>query len=181
MDIDLRERYLDTNFLKAQEQFTVQCTAGGIDACIMYFYHKFQIHGRIGQFIHTQIDRRSQENVLMTLIHTHQHFRQLGLQRFEIGLIGDPDNRDGTGSVVRTVQNVAHIGIVDDLDVAAGIFQAGGPDTDAGDFAAETADFNEVADVILILEDREDTGDQIRNQRICTKKLFLCRRQKTLN
>ena len=43
------------------------------------------------------------------------HLRELCLQCFEIGLIGDPDRADCAGGVIRAVQDIRHSGIGSEL------------------------------------------------------------------
>ena len=82
----------------------------------------------------------------------------------QICLVGDVDVADGQGGVVRAVEDVLHVGVVDDLDVFAGVDDGGGADADLLDGAAEAVDLHDVAHVVLVLKEHEGAGDQVGDQ-----------------
>ena len=71
---------------------------------------------------------------------------------------------EGNKKRLSNILQVADIGVVNDLQVAAGIFDTGGPDADALDSAAEIIQYDDIAHMVLAFKDDKDTGDGVFDQ-----------------
>ena len=75
--------------------------------------------------------------------------------------VGNADLGHGQGQGLGPVLEVADIGVVHHLEVAAGVHHRGGTDADALDGAAEVVQDDDVAHVILALQHDEQAGDHV--------------------
>ena len=105
----------------------------------------------------------------MVLPNFLQQLRQLGLQVLQIRFVGNIHIADRTRVVIRPVQDVLHLGIVDDLHIVAAVHHAGGPDADFLDGPPKAADFDNISHVALVLKEHEQARDHVGDQALCTE------------
>ena len=100
----------------------------------------------------------------MGFIHTGKAFFHDLVKLFQIRIVGHADFADGQGTVSGPVLEVADIGIVNHLQVAAGILDGSGADAYVADNAPEFIQYDDIPDDVLAFKDDEGAGDDILDQ-----------------
>ena len=164
MKIQLRISNFDSALVEAHLQFAVEQPSAGENVLFVDLRLKLQHHAGVGQVLHTQVDHGAGENVGVAVLDLLEDCGDLLLDLFEAELVGDTDRGDRHGAVFGTVDDVLDVGVVDDLEVAASVANAGGADADGVHRSAETVKLDDVAHVVLVLEKDERAGDQVGNE-----------------
>ena len=169
MDVDLRERNFDILLLEQDKKVAVELPLGGEDIAFLDVGVELQVDAAVGEFLDAHVHRHGKIEILMGRVHLRQAFTQDCFQIFDIGIVGNPDNGQRPGIVAGAVLEVADIGVVDDLEVAAGVFDDGRAHADAADGAAEIIENDDIPDFILAFKDDEEAGDDILDQALGAK------------
>ena len=91
------------------------------------------------------------------------------LDFLDILSVADRNVADGRRKLGSHVDQGADVGVVDDLDVAPGIFDLGCPDAHFLDRPPEAVDDDDVADLEGFLEDDENPGEDVLDERLGPK------------
>ena len=157
MDDDLRERDLNACAVEAELQLAVEQTRGLIDILLAHDGGDAQHHAAVGELLHAGVNGIVGKHLGILRADLRQQLGEHLFHALEVLIVGNGDV--GLCPALRggAVEDVAQVGVVDDLDVVACVADVGGADADLLDCAAEAADLDDVADVELILKDEEKT------------------------
>ena len=112
MHVDLRERDFDAELPHADEQVVVQHARAGIDVRLRDLDDELQNDRAVAELVDAEVFGGGLHQIEMRAPDLQQQRGQLALEGFQVGFIGDREFRNRLGGVVRTVQDVFHIGVV---------------------------------------------------------------------
>lgn len=107
---------------------------------------------------------RSVDDGLVLFLDLSQVFLQDSFDSLDVVAIADGDVADGRRQLGGHVDQRPDVGVVDDLDVSAGILDLRRPDAHLLHGPAEAVDDDDVADLKGMLEDDEDPGEDVLDQ-----------------
>ena len=164
MDDDLREGDLHTLVGKEDADIAVERALRGEDILLLDVGNELEHDAAVGQLLDAEVARSAEIEILACQIHVAQALVEHLLERAQVGLVGDAALADRQRGVARTVLEVADVGVVDDLEVVAGVLDGRGAHADVADDAAEIVEHDDIADGVLALEDDEQAGDHVLDQ-----------------
>ena len=165
VDDDLRERNIDIVFIEKKFELTVQVALHLVSGILFAIGDEAQNHGGIAE-IGDPFVEGTVLDVGDRLADRGQVLFQDRFDAFKRLAVFDPDVADRERELIRHIDDGFHVGVVDDLDIAARVDDLGGADPDLLDRAAETVDHNDVADVENLFKDDEEPGDDVGDERL---------------
>ena len=161
---NLREGDCDALFVKQDLQVAGQAAPRGEDGFLPRLHNEVEDDAAVCQGFNPHVLWLGQVEMLVFQEHFGHGGRNDAFQLLQVRGVVHADVYNGQRTVFAAVLEVPDVRVVHHLQVVAGVLYGGGAHADAPDHPAEVVQDDDVADVVLALEDDEEARDDVFNQ-----------------
>ena len=162
-DGDLREGNVDVVLVEDYLPLAVHGPLDDEEVLLLTVGHEQEVHAGLAEAVHALVEGAGDDlgDVLLDPVDVVPDDQ---FDAGEVVPVLHSDVAEGDGGLLGLVDDGGDLRVVDDLDVAAVVDQLGGPHTDLGDGSPPSVDDDDVADLEVVLEHHEQTGDDVGDQ-----------------